>query len=839
MKKITKILSVFMALVMVFSCVQVSVFAAERDTSSLDAYLDNDNLAVIIETLLTDLDERKEEIVPTVLNLVFMLDQLKKQAAADGVDVATASTEDLATVLLNYLDDVLAEEDLNSQLASDGTMKLVMNLLKSYLGNLDLNSVDGILATLVSAIDTFQDGKAKTWGTLASFDNKALVTGKKNPKPISRQNSEDIEIVYALLEWLADNAGVLKTAVKGELSLGSIGKTISNFGLDVEATVNDLMGNLDETINKELYNNLVATWVEVDNGDGTTSKQIETAYEDSQYKTYSSDELLGAALVKLITGEEVDQKTAADTAKMTLSELLGKYGDYVIASFLLEPFNKDLKKTLADLINGNADLAILKNIINLDYNFEVKDFNFTALAQEGIFEGLNNLVCGIIEEIVQPAVAKELALKKGGNENITANLTSFCAYVLKTLAANNGGKLVFVVDGKNYTYDFSGFTADKLAKMNLEQMIIEVIRLFAPTLIGSALPADIDTLENVVLYAAYGAIDTYMVKPEECAFTTDFKDLVYNADGTIKDLSYDKFVDTLGTMGLEVAVYWLNRANVGFDMSPEQYAAFAKDGWTWEDYLEDIVDWALGYIKGFPAVGDELAIERGVKDGNGAWYKLNVVINELLPLNFINGCGDETFVVDTYNLVIGKLVPSLLDCDFASFADVLAKNDDKESLFNKSVISGVIGLVDNLLFSLFEHNCGSTATFTKAATATHDGYTGTYCADNGHYVQVTVTPATGVTDPEPPVDDPVDPQPPVDDPEPPVDEPKIMLGDVSGDGKITAADARKALRHSAGLDILTGDSLKAADVSGDGKVTAADARKILRHSANLEFIKQN
>lgn len=819
MKKCTKILSVFMALVMVFSCMQVSVFAAERDTSSLDAYLDNDNLAVIVETLLKDLDARKEAIVPTVLDFVFMLDALKNQAAADGIDLTDASAETQATVLLNYLDDMLEETDLNGQLASDSTMKLVMNLLKSYIGNLDLNSVDGILSTLVSVINTFTKGGSKTWGTLANFSNKALLVGKKNPRPISRAKDKDLDIVYALFGWLADNTGVLKTVVKGEVSLGSMGNTIKSIaGFDVPAMVNDITGNLDSMINKELYNNLVATWVTVDNGDGTTSRQIETAYEDSQYKNYSSDELLGAALVKVMTGKDVDQKTAADTAKMTMGELLGKYGDYVIASFALEPLNNDLKKALNDLVNNNADFAILKNIINLDYEFEVTDFNFTALAKKGIFEGLNDLVCGIIEVIVQPSVAAELALKKGGNENITANLTSFFSYVLKTLSTVNGGKIAVEIEGTKYEFDFSGFTAANLAKMNLEDMVIGVLRLFTPMAIGSELPADIDTLENVALFAAYYAIDVFMVQPEECAFTTDYKDLVYNTDGTIKDLSYNKWVDVMGTMAMDVADYWLARAEVGYTTSNAD---------KWEGIFEDIVDWALNYIKGLPAVADELDMEIGTADGYGPWYKLNVVINELLPLNFINGCGDETFVVDTYNLVIGKLVPSLFDCDFAAFADVLSVNNDPESLFNKSVISGVIGLVDNLLFSLFEHECGKTATFTKAATATHDGYTGTYCTANGHYDKVTVTPATGVTEPDPPV---VDPDPPVEN--------KILIGDVTGDGKIVAADARKALRHSAGLDILTGDALKAADVTKDGKVTASDARKILRHSAGLELIVQ-
>ncbi len=62
----------------------------------------------------------------------------------------------------------------------------------------------------------------------------------------------------------------------------------------------------------------------------------------------------------------------------------------------------------------------------------------------------------------------------------------------------------------------------------------------------------------------------------------------------------------------------------------------------------------------------------------------------------------------------------------------------------------------------------------------------------------------------------------------------ILLGDVNKDGKITAADARLALRMSAKLEPVTEYALKAADWDGNGKITAADARKILRKSAKLE-----
>ncbi|MBR3868760.1 MAG: dockerin type I repeat-containing protein [Clostridia bacterium] len=62
----------------------------------------------------------------------------------------------------------------------------------------------------------------------------------------------------------------------------------------------------------------------------------------------------------------------------------------------------------------------------------------------------------------------------------------------------------------------------------------------------------------------------------------------------------------------------------------------------------------------------------------------------------------------------------------------------------------------------------------------------------------------------------------------------IMLGDVNKDGKITAADARLALRISAKLETPNEYQLVAADMTLDKKITAADARKILRKSAKLE-----
>ncbi len=71
----------------------------------------------------------------------------------------------------------------------------------------------------------------------------------------------------------------------------------------------------------------------------------------------------------------------------------------------------------------------------------------------------------------------------------------------------------------------------------------------------------------------------------------------------------------------------------------------------------------------------------------------------------------------------------------------------------------------------------------------------------------------------------------------------IVAGDVDCDGKITAADARAALRRSVNLDEFTDYQENAADVDRNSKVTAADAREILRASVGLvdknEFYNRN
>lgn len=64
--------------------------------------------------------------------------------------------------------------------------------------------------------------------------------------------------------------------------------------------------------------------------------------------------------------------------------------------------------------------------------------------------------------------------------------------------------------------------------------------------------------------------------------------------------------------------------------------------------------------------------------------------------------------------------------------------------------------------------------------------------------------------------------------------PYYRKGDVDGNGKVEAADARLTLRATVGFVTLTGLAYTAADCDNDGNITPADARTILRAAVGLE-----
>ena len=69
---------------------------------------------------------------------------------------------------------------------------------------------------------------------------------------------------------------------------------------------------------------------------------------------------------------------------------------------------------------------------------------------------------------------------------------------------------------------------------------------------------------------------------------------------------------------------------------------------------------------------------------------------------------------------------------------------------------------------------------------------------------------------------------------PPAPSETDTLGDVNGDGKVTSADARLALRAALSLEALSSSQVLAADANRDGYIRSSDARMILRVALKLD-----
>lgn len=195
MKKSTKLLSVILAVVMIFSTMSVMAFAAKTK------YQTSDNL--------TALDAY----------------------SPDGA-VTRLSTEERMSVVFDFLDVTLAAANINmGEVFSVGSLKL----------NIDLRSVNALCGTIDNVKSLLNSGAVKLLSGLLGIVKNANL--KNWPSGMTRENNAQLDIVNGIATLLKDNAGLVKKVINdGKLDVGIIG----NF-VDISAVnkyLSDLPGML-------------------------------------------------------------------------------------------------------------------------------------------------------------------------------------------------------------------------------------------------------------------------------------------------------------------------------------------------------------------------------------------------------------------------------------------------------------------------------------------------------------------------------------------------------------------------------------------------------------------
>lgn len=195
MKKSTKLLSVILAVVMIFSTMSVMAFAAKTD------YQTSDNL--------TTLDAY----------------------SPDGA-VTRLSTEERMSIVFDFLDVTLAAANIN--------MGDVINTMGLHLV-IDLTSVDALCKTIDSAKALLTGGAVKLVSGLLGIVKDANLDNW--PSGMTRDKNAQLDIVNGIATLLKDNAGLVKKVINdGKLNVGIVGNFVDLSG--VNKYLSDLPGML-------------------------------------------------------------------------------------------------------------------------------------------------------------------------------------------------------------------------------------------------------------------------------------------------------------------------------------------------------------------------------------------------------------------------------------------------------------------------------------------------------------------------------------------------------------------------------------------------------------------
>lgn len=179
MKKSTKLLSVILAVVMIFSTMSVMAFAAKTK------YQTSDNL--------------------TALNAY----------SPDGA-VTRLSTEERMSVVFDFLDVTLAAANINM---GDVINKAGLHLV------IDLRSVNALCGTIDSAQALLNNGAVKLLSGLLGIVKNANL--KNWPSGMTREDNAQLDIVNGIATLLNDNAGLVKKVINdGKLDVGVIGNFV-------------------------------------------------------------------------------------------------------------------------------------------------------------------------------------------------------------------------------------------------------------------------------------------------------------------------------------------------------------------------------------------------------------------------------------------------------------------------------------------------------------------------------------------------------------------------------------------------------------------------------------
>ena len=497
----------------------------------------------------------------------------------DFTDTAVLTTEQYASALLDYADKALAKANIKMDL--------------SILGSLDATSIDNALSSVYKLIN---GNKIILW--LAGDLNKVNVDAIKSPR---RSNTTDLEVIKALLQFLADNKGIVKKAV-----VGGVGKYKRDGGIDLGVANSFVKVELNvEVMLREMIWGLAYP-----NTEYNSSTTV-----DSMLQVIIQNALAGVKEIPESVRNLVDLNSTKSTYDFIEDLLQTAYNDIAVPML-----NDQTMKWLGQEIDKDTT-GTLAGLFNRDFRVSA----YTVPAGSTLVAELNNIAGGIVNGLLK----NYNGWVSGDNSKLTDNVVAVARYILKETGD------YFFPDWQKHIA-----TAEEIDAMSKEELIAYLARSIINASVGYMyIPEDVTTVVGV----AWEAVKQLMAQflPE-------------------RDYSgYPKTVQGILDMLADYVAY---NVNPGIDLNAGDLKKALNYGDGMDKMLTTAVQWLAADPQYYTGLLPSTAIDTsdGWKALDDIFFKL--LDKSVLPAKFANS-GSETILKDiVYSILNGLLVDQDLTC---------------------------------------------------------------------------------------------------------------------------------------------------------------------------------
>ncbi len=686
MKHSKKVLSMILAVIMVISVLPLNASAGivPANTNSVESLISIGKLTTLLDTLVSKLNRDKETLYTPVFRIVYLAmnnDDINATLAANNVtEVSTMSGATGAKVLVNWLDTYVLP-DVQKNLDSSSAIKTINDNFGAVL-QVKVGSVQDAFDTISQLDNTAVKAILLTCGDLSNLD----VSDIKNADRVSTNYKGALN---ALFEFLNKNIGIVNKVLDGSINLGVLNSLKEKF-----AFLSDLPLFLKSMIYKLLDKD--AKQGEFEEG------KMGGDWATSPYASYTADQMLAAALIKLIDKSEgtVSQSDCNDVLSKGVYGLLDKFAPALYANFAVKPLN-DLIDKLNGFLAENSENTTL--ISQFNYPIPAVDEHtfdtiFDGSEDKGFLGQLNNILVLALKHVCSEAAIAAAGVQEGTNAaELNANLEKIGRYLVPILkdpaiqAMMGGYALPEEVTAESTLPEMATY----ILKPFFEGWFASYKDTANPGYSAKAVESA-NTLPKLAALAVYfTATNSWLNLNYD--FSTVAADL-FKDDGTVKDLDSVTATDVAMEAGAGIAigtVLWPENAE------KMHFTATITDPADWQKSFNEIENWALDFVTGIPAVARVHNLRS--QNGYGAFYKLDVLLNELLNFSFLNGAGTVPFKLELERFLKYGLLEKLYKFDLAGIVAIFERNGASDNILKNPLNESVISIVDRILTALFDH----------------------------------------------------------------------------------------------------------------------------------------